>query len=128
MTVRQEPEAVSRRWLGRVAAASVIITVAGSALAWGLLGQYTNGKGVARGAARPVADRAEPAHIERGLFRRATGQSEATARAEARLRSRGFLDGQAKIAHLPIERAIELYVALENEPPPRAELGPEVSP
>ena len=75
MTVRQEPEAVSRRWLGRVAAASVIITVAGSALAWGLLGQYTNGKGVARGAARPVADRAEPAHIERGLFRRATGQS-----------------------------------------------------
>lgn len=62
-----------------------------------------------RGQPRPRATFGEPSHIETAPFLRAPAPSSRAA-ARARLARYGWVDRSAGVVHVPIERAMDLYL------------------
>lgn len=70
---------------------------------------------LARGQPRPHSTLGEPAHIETAPFPRAAASSSRAA-ARAHLARYGWVDRSAGVVHVPIERAMDLYLATARAP------------
>ncbi|MBX3258225.1 MAG: hypothetical protein KIS78_20685 [Labilithrix sp.] len=118
---RQAPDAVDRRAVARVIAASVVVMAAALLIAHDLLARWRAPR--AGPAPAPTAapetigilDQTSILDTRRGLDLRS--------RHRAELRSFGWIDRDAGLARVPIDDAIELFVAAP--PPPDRPLVPE---
>jgi hypothetical protein len=98
----QEPERVRTGVVWLIAAAVIAISAAVIAVAWWLV-------------VPPAMPRAAaPSTLERGLFDRATGGDDARAAGAARLERYEWVDRNARVVHIPIDRAIDAVVANPN--------------
>ncbi|MDB4935542.1 MAG: hypothetical protein JWP87_2514 [Labilithrix sp.] len=114
--VRQEPDRLARRKLALVSATSIAIAAMATASAWLLLEADSRGPEAARAPAPPAAgvgtaERTLIETTERGLTLRAA-QREA-------LEHYGWVDRDAGIARIPVERAMDM-VADDPGPPNEA--------
>ena len=71
---------------------------------------------------RAMQQREEVNHLELSLFATAPRESKSRARAIERLGSYGYVDRQRGIVHIPIDRAIDLYV--DRHAAPRGSTNP----
>ncbi|MBX3200917.1 MAG: hypothetical protein KF894_22450 [Labilithrix sp.] len=108
---RQAPDVVDRRAIGRVTVASIAITAVALAVAWDLLARWRVDREVPAPETAPetigILDQTSITATRRGLDLRSRHQAE--------LRTFGWVDRDAGLARIPIDDAIELYVAA---PPP----------
>ncbi len=114
----QDPEGISARAIGRVAAGVIAISAGLIAIAWLLV--------VPPPAARPAA---APSPLERGPIETATTGEQIRAAGAQRLERTEWVDRSARIVRIPIDRAIDAAVAdprLIGTPSPGfAEAAPE---
>ncbi len=125
MRVTQEPEGLHPQ---RVALGGLVLGVLSAVsigVAWFVL-TPTPGA-LERGSPRPAATFGEPAHIETSLFSPGTMPSSQTA-ARVRLGQYGWVNRAAGVVHVPIERAMELYLHQADASAPRAAPEPGAEP
>jgi hypothetical protein len=103
-TGRQEPDVVSSRAVLAVLAGTLAATAVGVAVAW-LLAR----DGPAGGASEP-GHPSEVSAMETTPFAIRAQGLEDRARASGWLASYGWIDRRAGLVHIPIERAIDLYI------------------
>jgi len=129
MKVTQEPDHVNQRVVLIVAAAATALTVIGVLIAWGLLQWNVANLST---PAEPVSARdlrvpEEVNATEMTLFDSLEGRSRRL-EAPERLESYGFVDREQGRVHVPIRRAMQLYVEQQNaaqEPQKPAEPKPK---
>jgi hypothetical protein len=98
----QEAERVRVGLVWLVGGATVALSALLVAIAWWLV-------------APPAMPRAAaPSTLERGLFEQATGGIDARAAGAARLTRYEWVDRNARVVHIPIDRAIDAVVANPN--------------
>jgi hypothetical protein len=107
--IRQEPDRVPRRPLVESAIAIVVAIVACAGVTILLTGRQL-------GLARRVLDRG-PDQIESTVFAFETPAEQARRAATDRLRSWGWVDRKAGLIHVPLDVAIELYLAERRSQP-----------
>ncbi|MFO7177541.1 MAG: hypothetical protein DIU78_002470 [Pseudomonadota bacterium] len=124
MNVEQETDRVDGRLISLIAVVSVVVTGVGVLVAWGLMGGR---EGMVAASPRSAEPPRELSQTEMGLFR--GEQAVATKVAARRMReSFGWVNRERGVVHIPLERAIELYLERQPsrrrppvplEPPPR---------
>ena len=125
MKVTQEPDTINDRIVLWVAAATVSVTVLGVLIAWGLLEWNVS---QLPDQAQPVSartkdTRAEVNAIEFTLFDR---EFEPPQKFEEpkRLDEYGFVDRKSGVVHIPIRRAMQLYLEQQKQQTPRSANDP----
>ena len=115
MKVTQEPDRVNQKAVLIVAAAAAAVTVIGVLIAWGLL-EWNVASLPMRSAPVSARDFSAPEEVnatEMTLFKSLDGRRR-TLEAPERLQSYGFVDREAGRIHIPIRRAMQLYIEQQN--------------
>ena len=110
----QEPDVVSSRAVLAVLAGTLCATAIGIAVAWLLAGDAPGG-----GASEPGEPPGHPSEVsamETTPFAVRAQGLEDRARATGWLESYGWIDRRAGLVHIPIERAIDLYIQRRAAP------------
>jgi hypothetical protein len=118
MEVRQEEDLLPGRMITLAALFAVVLTLILAAWARTLLGSTErelrpSGKFPERSLPAPNEVSAIEQHVFTAAATEGAGQKQA---AERRLSSYGWVDRGRGVVHVPIERAIDLYVAEEGGP------------
>jgi hypothetical protein len=120
MNVTQEPEGLVPSRVGQAALILGVLSVLSVVAAWLVL--VPSPGALDRGLPRPPAAFGEPAHIETAPFAGIPAPVSRAA-ARARLARYGWVDRPAGIVHVPIERAMELYLAAQQATPAGGDAG-----
>lgn len=120
MNVTQEPEGLAPRRVTQAALVLGVLSVLSVVAACVVL--LPSPGALERGLPRPAARFGEPAHVETSPFASMPASVSRTA-ARARLARYGWVDRSAGVVHVPIERAIELYLAGERAKEPGTDAG-----
>ena len=121
MRVTQERDALNERTIVRVAVIGVVATAVGVWLAWQLQNLTERGLGapVDFVAARQGSPPADMHAIEMNLFGQ-TAEAKRTRHSPARLREYGWSDRQRGTLHIPLDRAVLLYLGGQRASAPKA--------
>jgi hypothetical protein len=112
--VHQEQDALPARALVKVAVVGLVIVIVAVAVVARMLGgagRRAHGETVSN---VPVA---EEGVVEQSLIDRSDRAAQKRERAERRLASYGWVDRASRVVHIPIDRAIDLYVATDGGAP-----------
>jgi hypothetical protein len=112
--VLQERDALPARALAKVAIVGVVVVIAAVIVAARMLGAAG---GKAHGATVSKVPVAEEGVVEQSLIDRSDRAALKRGRAQQRLASYGWVDRASAVAHIPIDRAIDLYVATDGGMP-----------
>jgi hypothetical protein len=111
----QEPDVVASRTVLAVLAATLIAVAIGDSIAWALSADAP-GPRAAGEPGEPIGMPAEVNAMETAPFAvRAQGIDDRR-QSEAWLDSYGWVDREAGVVHIPIDRAIDLYLELHGGP------------